>query len=68
MQGTVNKKKMFYNMRAKTIQRNMSNLLSRLEAAKKERLEVPYSRLKSLNFVIKEVSIKCILQITECRV
>lgn len=54
-QGTVNKKKMFYNMRAKTIRRNMSDLLMRLEDTSKELLELPHSKLKVINFVIKEV-------------
>ncbi|CAG5119813.1 unnamed protein product, partial [Candidula unifasciata] len=54
-EGTVNKKKMFYNMRAKTIQRNMSDLLARLESAKKELLEVPNSRLRTVMFAIKEM-------------
>ncbi|XP_059173305.1 leucine-rich repeat-containing protein 9-like isoform X2 [Physella acuta] len=55
VEGTVNKKKMFYNMRAKTIRRNMSDLLMRLEDTSKELLELPHSKLKVINFVIKEM-------------
>ncbi|KAH9489094.1 Leucine-rich repeat-containing protein 9 [Bulinus truncatus] len=54
-EGTVNKKKMFYNMRAKTIHRNMADLLMRLELSSKELLEIPNSKLRILNFVIKEM-------------
>ncbi|XP_005098353.1 leucine-rich repeat-containing protein 9 [Aplysia californica] len=54
-EGTVNKKKMFYNMRAKTIKRNMSDLLARLGTTKKELMETPTSKLRVLNFVIKEM-------------
>ncbi|CAL1540956.1 unnamed protein product [Lymnaea stagnalis] len=54
-EGTVNKKKMFYNMRAKTIRRNMADLLRRLEMTSKELLELPHSKIKILNFVIKEM-------------
>ncbi|RUS71694.1 hypothetical protein EGW08_020538 [Elysia chlorotica] len=54
-EGTVNKKKMFYNMRAKTIRRNMSALMSRLEHRKQELLERPHSKIRVLTFVIKEM-------------
>ncbi|KAK0052192.1 leucine-rich repeat-containing protein 9 [Biomphalaria pfeifferi] len=54
-EATVNKKKMFYNMRTKTIRRNMTDLLMRLELASKELLEKPESKLRILNFVIKEM-------------
>lgn len=54
--GTVNKKKMFYSMRSRTIQRNMSDLLARLESAKKDLLDLPNTRLRAINFAIKEVS------------
>ena len=45
-------------MRAKTIKRNVSDLTARLDKLKKELSERPTSKLRVLNFVIKEVALK----------
>ena len=57
-QTTVSKKKMYYNMRVKTLQRNKSDLMCRLETEKaalqsnaKKRMQKLYSAVKDVCFV-----------------
>ncbi|XP_041353285.1 leucine-rich repeat-containing protein 9-like isoform X2 [Gigantopelta aegis] len=52
---TVSKKKMFYNMRNKTIRRNMTDMMKKLENHKKQLLDVPHKRLRAIMFSIKEL-------------
>ena len=56
IQSTVTKKKMYYNMRVKTLHRNKADLLSRLEDEKQALQALPEERIKKLWFNIKEVS------------
>ncbi|XP_078672195.1 leucine-rich repeat-containing protein 9-like isoform X1 [Branchiostoma floridae x Branchiostoma belcheri] len=52
---TVVKKKMYYNMRVKTIQRNMMDMLNRLQQQKNGLLQFPHERMRALQFCIKSV-------------
>lgn len=47
---------MYYNMRAKTISRNLTTLKKCLLNEVKTVLELPLSKLKTINFKIKSVS------------
>ena len=49
------KKKMYYNMRIKTVRRNLVNLMNRLNKEKKLLLQMPEEKLKSLHFTLKSV-------------
>ena len=58
-QTTVSKKKMYYNMRVKTLQRNKSDLMCRLETEKaalqsnaKKTMQKLYSAVKDVCFLI----------------
>ena len=55
-QATVMKKRMYYNMRVKTVHRNMSDILSKMDVYKSKLEEFPYERIKGLYNVLKEVS------------
>ncbi|XP_069116713.1 leucine-rich repeat-containing protein 9-like isoform X3 [Argopecten irradians] len=52
---TVMKKKMYYNMRVKTVKRNMVDILSKMEIYKQRLLEFPRERIRALASSIKEV-------------
>ncbi|XP_074662952.1 leucine-rich repeat-containing protein 9-like [Tubulanus polymorphus] len=52
---TVMKKKMFYNMKIKTLQRNTAELESIIESEHKEMLQTPQLRLRTLHSVIKDL-------------
>ncbi len=54
-QTTVAKKKMFYNMRVKTLQRSLSDALRLLSSDLRRLLSAPHSRLRALAFATKEV-------------
>ena len=58
-QTTVVKKKMYYNMRVKTLQRNKADLLFRLETEKAVLQADPKGRMHKLYSTIKDVSIHC---------
>ena len=52
------KKKMYYNMRVKTVRRNMTDILCKMDMYKGKLEEFPHERIKALYNVLKEVSIK----------
>ncbi|CAH1791753.1 unnamed protein product [Owenia fusiformis] len=52
---TVVKKKMYYNMRVKTMRRNMSKIVTSLNSACDELLKIPHERLKTLIYNMKEI-------------
>lgn len=54
-EATVMKKKMYYNMRVKTIKRNMSDILRQLCKEKRSLTRATKDRLKALSFAIKEL-------------
>nr|CAB3263538.1 leucine-rich repeat-containing protein 9-like [Phallusia mammillata] len=54
-EATVTKKKMYYNMRMKTVRRNLTSLLNRLNKEKRMLLQIPEERLRSLNFALKSI-------------
>ena len=56
-QTTVEKKKMYYNMRVKTLQRNKADLLFRLETEKAVLQADPQNRMHKLFSAVKDVSI-----------
>ena len=58
-QATVEKKKMYYNMRVKTIHRNLTTLKNRLSSEKKTVLQLPENKIKALFYNIKSVSAVC---------
>ncbi|XP_070181590.1 leucine-rich repeat-containing protein 9-like isoform X2 [Littorina saxatilis] len=54
--STVMKKKMYYNMRIKTLRRNMAHLLERLDNHKMyQLLAIPHQRLRMITYAIKEI-------------
>ncbi|XP_076442127.1 leucine-rich repeat-containing protein 9-like isoform X2 [Babylonia areolata] len=54
--STVLKKKMYYNMRVKTLHRKMANLLQRLDQHKSTQLmSVPHQRLRTITYALKEI-------------
>lgn len=55
--ATVLKKKMYYNMRVKTVKRNLAEIVSKMEIYKSRLLEFPHERLRNLMNCIKEVSL-----------
>ena len=57
LQATVMKKRMYYNMRVKTVHRNMMDILSKMDIYKTKLEEFPHERIKCLYNVLKEVSI-----------
>ncbi|XP_041469372.1 leucine-rich repeat-containing protein 9-like isoform X1 [Lytechinus variegatus] len=54
-EATVMKKKMYYNMRVKTMKRNMSDILRQLCKEKRALTRGTKDRLKALSFAIKEL-------------
>ena len=56
LQTTVVKKKMYYNMRVKTLQRNKADLLFRLETEKAVLQAEPKNRIHKLYSAVKDVS------------
>ncbi|KAK3093172.1 hypothetical protein FSP39_012192 [Pinctada imbricata] len=54
-EATVTKKKMYYNMRVKTVRRNMAEILTKMATYKNRLLEYPSERMKVLMNCIKEV-------------
>ena len=54
-QTTVIKKKMYYNMRVKTLQRNKADLLFRLETEKAVLQADPKNRIHKLFSAVKDV-------------
>nr|XP_002121920.1 leucine-rich repeat-containing protein 9-like [Ciona intestinalis] len=52
---TVMKKKMYYNMRVKTVRRNLTTLLNRLQKEKRLLLQIPEERLRAFNFALKSI-------------
>ncbi|XP_069116718.1 leucine-rich repeat-containing protein 9-like isoform X8 [Argopecten irradians] len=55
---TVMKKKMYYNMRVKTVKRNMVDILSKMEIYKQRLLEFPRERIRALASSIKEARLQ----------
>lgn len=51
------KKRMYYHMRVKTVHRNMTDILTKMDVYKTKLEEFPHERIKSLYNVLKEVSI-----------
>ena len=49
------KKKMYYNMKMKTVRRRFAESDKNLLAAKQKLLSNPHERLRKLHFLIKEV-------------
>ena len=47
---------MYYNMRVKTLERNMNNLLKQLEEEKTRLEETPSLRIRTLTNILKTVS------------
>ena len=56
MQTTVLKKKMYYNMRVKTLERNKVDLVSKQLKEKENLQSVANERLRRLFFCVKQVS------------
>lgn len=55
-QSTVLKKKMYYNMRAKTVRRNLANVLGKFEDFKNSKLlSQPHQRLRTIMHSVKEI-------------
>ncbi|XP_072171420.1 leucine-rich repeat-containing protein 9-like [Diadema setosum] len=54
-EATVMKKKMYYNMRVKTMKRNMSDILRQLHKEKRLLTRGTKDRLKALSFAVKEL-------------
>lgn len=52
---TVQKKKMYYNMRVKTAHRNLTTIKNRLHKDRRLLLQVPDERLKSIFFMLKSI-------------
>lgn len=57
-EATVERKKMFYNMRVQTHFRNMDEEITRLDHIKSQLINLPNSKLTALNYVVKAVRIK----------
>ena len=60
-QTTVVKKKMYYNMRVKTLQRNKADLLFRIETEKAVLQADPRHRILKLYSAVKDVCIHVLL-------
>lgn len=58
LQSTVMKKKMYYNMRVKTVKRNLADVASRVKKLRNQLLQFPYDRLKALLHAIKQVCLQ----------
>lgn len=56
LQTTVKKKKMYYNMRVKTLQRNMNSLLKQVWEERETLKKSPLERKKKLTNLLKTVS------------
>ena len=57
LQATVSKKKMYYNMRVKTLQRNKADLMCRLEMEKAALQSNTKKRIQKLYSAVKDVCI-----------
>ncbi|CAG2238484.1 Leucine-rich repeat-containing protein 9 [Mytilus edulis] len=53
-EATVMKKRMYYHMRVKTVHRNMTDILTKMDVYKTKLEEFPHERIKSLYNVLKE--------------
>ena len=51
------KKKMYYNMRIKTVHRNLSQVIAKMDTFQQHMLNFPHERLRALVSAMKEVSI-----------
>ncbi len=49
---------MYYNMKMKTTQRNLAQMLQYLTSDREKILRIPHERLKSLYHMVKEVRFK----------
>ncbi|KAK2163213.1 hypothetical protein NP493_1474g00024 [Ridgeia piscesae] len=49
---------MFYNMKMKTLYRNLTEVKARLLVTKQEILKVPYERIRNLFHVLKEIELE----------
>ena len=56
LQTTVMKKKMYYNMRIKTVHRNLSQVIAKMDIFQQHMLNFPHERLRALVSAMKEVS------------
>ena len=56
LQATVMKKKMYHNMKKKTVERNYDEVSNRMKEIKEQITAVPTSRIRDLFFHMKEVS------------
>lgn len=54
-EATVMKKRMYYNMRVKTVHRNMTDILSKMDVYKTKLEEFPHERIKALYNILKEI-------------
>ncbi|XP_076099461.1 leucine-rich repeat-containing protein 9-like isoform X2 [Mytilus galloprovincialis] len=54
-EATVMKKRMYYHMRVKTVHRNMTDILTKMDVYKTKLEEFPHERIKSLYNVLKEI-------------
>lgn len=50
------KKKMYYNMRIKTVHRNLAQVIAKMDAFQQHMLNFPHERLRALVSAMKEVS------------
>ena len=50
------KKKMYYNMRIKTVYRNLAQVISKMDMFQQHMLNFPHERLRALVSAMKEVS------------
>ena len=55
LQATVMKKKMYYNMKVKTVHRQLAELRKIMTELKEKHLAIPKDRLQTLAYVIKQV-------------
>ena len=53
------KKKMYYNMRVKTLKRNMADMIQQLGRERRALTRGIRERLKTLSFAVKEVGLFC---------
>ncbi|XP_039271513.2 leucine-rich repeat-containing protein 9-like [Styela clava] len=54
-EATVQKKKMYYNMRVKNTRRNLTTLQNRLNKDRRLLLQVPEERLRTIHFALKSI-------------
>ena len=63
-QSTVDKKKMYYKMKTKTLERRYTEIVKQLEEEKDNLSAIPSKKLMKLTYVLKEVS--CQTQLASC--